>query len=262
MRHVPPLAVAALLVALLPTSSRAADAKALAGRWSMVANPSTILTLGRDGTGSLGAEPIRWQLHGDRLVVTDRNGGSDTNTVRVQGDQLAIVGAGGATVLFTRVGADAGKKQAASAALPRGAGDGGKSAARDPGAKTAGAAGSATDKQLRELLLSSAWCSFSYSSTPGGGGSGSHSSSSRVVFRKDGTAVRGTSSETYSTGTGGQYAGARQGAGGLRWEVKAGRLLVDTGEGQGFQDVNLNVTRNSNGYPILNAAGTEYMMCR
>jgi hypothetical protein len=217
----------------------------------MVASPSTILELKPGGTGSLAGEPLRWQLRGDRLVVTDKNGGTDTNTVRVQGDQLAIVGSGGATVLFSRAGTEAGKPPAAAA--------GKRAASASARAPPSAAASSATDSQLRDLLLSSAWCSFSYKATPGGG---DHTSSSRVVFRKDGTAVRGTSSETYSTGTGGQYAGARQGGGGLRWQVKGGRLLVDAGEGQGFQDVDLQVTRNSNGYPILNAAGAEYMQCR
>ena len=46
----------------------------------------------------------------------------------------------------------------------------------------------------------------------------------------------------------------------MRWKLENLRLLIDSG--QGFQDVGLQGTKNSAGYPILKALGKEYMMCR
>lgn len=243
---------AALAVAALPSWPHAAG-DALVGRWALAVDPTTVLVLSPDGTGSFGGERIRWQRRGDRLAVTDAAGQTDVNGVRIDGDVLALVGAGGATVLFHRVGG--GASGASTAKGPRAS-----EAGRGRAPPSAPGGGSAEDRQLRELLLSSAWCSFGYASTPGGGGYGDRTSSGRVVFRPDGTGARTSSSETYSTGAGGQYAGARQGGEPFRWQARGGRLLVDTGAG--LQDVNLSATRNSNGYPILTAGGVEYMMCR
>jgi hypothetical protein len=249
-------AVAALLVLAAPALPRA-DAKALVGTWAMALDPSTVMVLKADGTGSFGGESIRWQLRGDRLAVTDAGGATDVNGVKVEGNQLLLVGEGGVAVLFQRV---EGAPAARTAASPRTAAASSAPRERAPAATKTSRAGTPADQQVRDLLLSSAWCSFSYRSTPGGGGYGSSSSSTRVVFRQDGTGARGSSSETYSTGSGGQYAGARQGGDAFRWDVRGGRLLVDTGAG--LEDVNLTATRNSNGYPILNAGGVEYSMCR
>lgn len=249
MRHVT-AAVAVLAVALtLPAPARAGP-RALVGSWALAVDPSTVLVLRADGSGSLAGERIRWRLEGDRLAVTDARGQTDVNRVRVDGDTLALIGAGGATVVFGRVGGGAPREAPAAK---------GAAGTRERAAP-AGGGGSADDRRLRELLLSSAWCSFSYRATPGGGGYGDHTSSSRVVFRPDGTGSRGSTSETYSTGTGGQYAGAGGGGERFRWAARGGRLLVDAGAG--LQDVNLSATRNSNGYPILKAGGVEYMTCR
>lgn len=245
-------AVAIAVLAALPSSPRA-DPQAVVGRWAMALDPSTVMVLKGDGTGSFAGEAIRWQLRGDRLAITDAEGQTDVNGVRVEGDVLALVGAGGETVLFGRVG---------GAARPPAPGRSSAAArAREHAPEPAGAAGgSAVDRQLRELLLSSAWCSFGYKAAPGGGGYGDRTSSSRVLFRPDGTGSRASSSETYSTGSGGQYAGAQAGGEPFRWQARGGRLLVDAGAG--FEDVNLTATRNSAGYPILTAGGVEYMMCR
>jgi hypothetical protein len=250
---------AAIVTALVAAASPAAraDGKPLVGAWAMALDPSTVLVLKADGTGSFGGEPIRWQLlPGDRLALTDASGQTDLNGVRVETDALVLVGAGGATVQFRRVGG----RPRPPASAKGGAAKPAPHADRAPGAAQGAGGGSAADRQLRDLLLSSAWCSFSYRATPGGGGSGDHTSSSRVVFRPDGTGARGSSTETRSTGAGGQYAGARSGGEDFRWQVRGGRLLVDSGAG--LQDVNLTGTRNSSGYPILSAGGVEYMMCR
>jgi hypothetical protein len=47
---------------------------------------------------------------------------------------------------------------------------------------------------------------------------------------------------------------------GGRWKVSGGMLYLSSGN-EPMQPVNLSVTRNSNGYPIVKANGTEYMQC-
>ncbi len=123
------------------------------------------------------------------------------------------------------------------------------------------AAGSAQDQQLRDLLLSSAWCSFSYSQTSGS------TSTSRNVFLADGRLLVNTNHEG---GTVNQYGGGStpngsvysqaQGGGTYRWQVQGWQLYLDGGEG--FQAVPLSIARNSNGYPIITADGKEYSQCR
>ena len=49
------------------------------------------------------------------------------------------------------------------------------------------------------------------------------------------------------------------GGGTARWQVRGGQLYLDGGEG--FQQVPLSVSRNSNGYPIITADGKEYSQC-
>ena len=123
------------------------------------------------------------------------------------------------------------------------------------------APGSAQDQQLRDLLLSSAWCSFSYSQTSGS------TNTSRNVFLADGRLLVNTNHEG---GTVNQYGGGAtpngsvysqsQGGGSYRWQVQGGQLYLDGGEG--FQAVPLSIARNSNGYPIITADGKEYSQCR
>jgi hypothetical protein len=124
---------------------------------------------------------------------------------------------------------------------------------------------SGTDLQLAQLLQSSPWCSFQYNQTSG------RTSTSRYIFRPDGTVTFGSNSEG---GTVNQFGGGSvnlgggatgsvydqsQGGGRLRWKVQQGMLHLD--DGKGFQPVALNVTRNSSGYPIITADGTEYSQC-
>lgn len=126
-------------------------------------------------------------------------------------------------------------------------------------------AGTAQDQQLRQLLLSSAWCSFSYSQTSGS------TSSSRSLFLPDGRLQVGSNQEggtvnqngggTVDLGGGstGSVYSQSQGGGTLTWQVQGGQLYVDAG--QGMQLLPLTITRNSNGYPIITAAGKEYSQC-
>lgn len=116
------------------------------------------------------------------------------------------------------------------------------------------------DQQLRQLLLSSPWCSFSYSQTSGS------THTSRNVFYADGRLAINTNSEG---GTVNQFGGgntatgsvATQAQGGsmIRWQVQGGQLYLDSG--QGMQLAPLSITRNSSGYPIIAADGKEYSQC-
>lgn len=127
-----------------------------------------------------------------------------------------------------------------------------------PGPVQAGA------EQLSQLLVSSAWCTMSYSSTGSTyATTGDRSSSTRIAFSSNGTFSVTTGGESHSSGDGGMYYGGSQGGEGGYWKVENGRLLMasnDTG-GQ-FIDVGLQVTRNSSGYPILVADAIEYSMCQ
>ena len=109
--------------------------------------------------------------------------------------------------------------------------------------------------QARQVLLSSAWCSFTYNQRSG------TSTTRKVVFRPDGIMTVNGGAETYSSGYGGTYAGQSNNAGAMRWKLQNLRLYVDAGNGTGFQDVGLSATQNSNGAVILQSQGREYMMC-
>ena len=106
-----------------------------------------------------------------------------------------------------------------------------------------------------ELLLSSAWCSFSYNQTTG------YSNTTRVQFRKNGTYSTGGRAEGYSSGRSGTYASQNDSRGNGRWKVIKGELYLSEGAGQ-LGLVRTVVKRNSSGYPIITADGAEYSQCK
>jgi hypothetical protein len=105
-----------------------------------------------------------------------------------------------------------------------------------------------------ELLLSSAWCTFSYNKTTG------YSSSKRVAFSPDGTYAVGSRGEGGSSGRGGSMASQRDSGGGGRWRVQNGELFLS--EGGQLEHVPTVLRRNNNGYPVIVADGAEYAQCR
>ncbi len=147
-------------------------------------------------------------------------------------------------------------------AAPRAAPPAPRAAAAPPPAP----ARSPQDEQLRQFLLSSAWCSFSYSQTSG------TTHTSRNVFLQNGILLIGTNREGGTTnqsgggtvdlggGATGSIYSQSQGAQQARWQVQGGQLSLDVG--QGMQPVAMQITRNSNGYPIISAGGTEYSQCQ
>jgi hypothetical protein len=149
----------------------------------------------------------------------------------------------------------------------------GSPAAAAPAATAQGAASTATgagtalattpqDQQIARLLLSSAWCSFSYSggSTYNGGSYGT-SSTSRAQFSTDGTMRQTGGSENTNSGAAGSVYGNSAGGSLMFWRVQNGQLMLSQDRAQ-WQPITLQITQNSNGYPIITANGTEYMQCQ
>jgi hypothetical protein len=137
------------------------------------------------------------------------------------------------------------------------------SAGQSPSARqpARGPGKSSQDQQLAKLLLSSPWCSFSYSQ------SGGRTSTSRNTFAPDGRLHISSSSEGGpvnqfggSVGPSGSVYSQSSGGGQLRWKVERGQLWLD--EGKGFEAMPMQMMQNSNGYPIIKAAGKEYMQCK
>ena len=105
-----------------------------------------------------------------------------------------------------------------------------------------------------ELLLSSAWCSFSYNKTTG------YSSTKRVAFSPNGTYAAGSRAEGYSSGSGGSMASQRDGGTRGQWRVQNGELYMS--EGGQWEQVQTMLRRNNNGHPIIVADGVEFSQCR
>lgn len=222
------------------------------------ANEQVTMTLGAQQGGYGGAMQVQGQnipftaeRTGDHLTGSLASGGSTyIFEARVQGNSLAIL-SDGQTVMLQRQGAGGGMGQ--SPMMPPGP-------MTQQGPAMGGAGGGAGgNTQLGQLLLSSKWCSFSYSGTSDNSGSGS-SHSSKVQFFPDGTAVQTTGGETYSGGNNGSVAGQSSGGQHYYWQVQGNTLQVSADRAQ-WVPVNLQVTRSSNGYPIVTADGTEYMQC-
>ncbi len=115
----------------------------------------------------------------------------------------------------------------------------------------------APSAQLSHLLLSSAWCSFTYNKVSGA------SHQTRVQFSANGHWSSGSRGETYSSGSNGSVAGQHDEETGGQWVVQQGQLFMSNPpETPALSPVNLTIRRNSNGYPILTADGTEYSSCR
>lgn len=117
------------------------------------------------------------------------------------------------------------------------------------GVSVAAYAGGMSDK----LLLSSAWCSFSYNKISG------TTKTTRARFYSNGTYGFGNQRESQSSGQYGSVYGQSGGGGGGRWQVKGGELYM--GEGGALEGVQTVLKRNSNGYPVIVADGIEYTQC-
>jgi len=235
-----------LVIALVLAGTPKPDPK-LAGTWTLQGSP--FCTLKADGTGTFDEEPIRWGVDNGALVIT-----GDGETERIPYllvDDVLTIQAGPVPLGLVRAGKPGKKTAQAPAPAP-------EENPTPPAKKQKAPSGAAAGKdQLSQLLLSSAWCSFSFNKVSGA------SNQSRVQFFPNGTWASGSQAETYNSGSAGTVAGQYNSGSGGQWAVKNGQLyLSDPPETPSLTLVQpFSVTANSNGYPIINALGREYSSC-
>lgn len=231
---------ALLLLLALAAPVRAADDR-LVGTWLKEGTPFAELKAG--GAGRVDHDAVAWKADGKTLTLAYEEGEVEVLAYSLSGNTLKVA-MDGDTVVLTRAGGAAkpGGKPAPAAK--------GASPERNP---VAGASAPGSGK-LASLLVSSAWCHFRYNKVSGTTGQ------ERVMFRRDGTWTRGARVETYNSGPNGSVAGQHDSGDGGRWKVQGDRLFLSEG-GAPLEDVGLEVSRNSNGYPILKADGKEYALC-
>lgn len=213
----------------------------LVGTW--LAGNEPFITLAANGTGSMDEGKVKWSTDGAVVTITDETGESDKATFQLEGDTMTLT-IGGIPVALRRAGSV--KKQSALAE---------KAARANLGQAGAQQAATAGTDQLSQLLLSSAWCSFSYNKVSGA------SSKSRVQYFRNGTWSMGGQNETYNSGANGTVAGQYNSNNGGSWEVRNGQLWGSYGNDPLQLVQPFSVTRNSNGSPIINSLGKEYSRC-
>ena len=226
------LLVATGLILCLSSVALAQKAR-LVGRWQNENDPALVMDLRADGTATTTLGEAAWAVKGNVLEI-----GGVPMTFVFKGKQLLISIGATKNIPHRKLGPP--RKAPAQKAPPQ----------KEPGNKVPADGKSPADGKLRQLLVSSPWCSFSYNKTSG------TTHTSRAVFYSNGTLRLGTNTETYNSGRAGTVAGQRAGGGGKTWKVAGGRLYVDS------VDLNLRVKQNSAGNPILTADGKEYVRCK
>lgn len=223
-----------LCLFFLSAAVEAKGVNSIVGRWVYQQNNTTSeIVLDASGSGSFNGTPLRYQVQGNQLYVSI-NGGVLAYFYELKPNQLVIAGGDlAAPVQFTR----ASKAQSTQQAPTGNTGN---------------------DAAIKRFLLANDWCSFSYSGSSSG--SYGHSSTSRVHLSSNGMISRRSGSENYSSGLNGSFASQGNSGDIGRWEVRGGVLYLSDGNSP-MQAVNLTMTRNSNGSPILKASGVEYMQC-
>lgn len=223
-----------ILVLALAASSAWADQK-LVGKWALNGQPYMVLN--KDGTGMLEGDAFTWRVQGNTLALS-ASGNTNVLPYQINGSVLTLQ-FGFIPLSLQRMESGTG-----SAGHPKAAGE--------PAASAKGGA-----DPLEQLLLSSAWCSFKYNQHTG------TSNTTRYQFFNNGTYSNSGRGETYNSGRYGTVAGQHDSGGGGRWAVRNGLLYVSSPpERPDLQPAKVSVTRNSSGYPILNAEGVEYSMCK
>lgn len=251
---------ALLLIAAAPKT----DAR-LVGTWKLNGEP--FITLNANGAGAMEGDAIKWKADGATLTITDEDGEAEKLPYQVQGETLTIT-MGGLPLALQRGGAPVAKTSktqrndddddaAALAMAQQWAAQQGQQPAPKKGQPAQPGQGAqpqaAGNDQLSRLLLSSNWCWLRYSN--------GNSYTQKVHFNANGTWQDFSESDIYSNnyGTVAQATGNRTNGG--QWQVKNGQLWLSSPENPQLQPIPLTVTRNSNGYPIINADGREYSMC-
>lgn len=240
--------VCSALLLFIHAGGAAQLAAELVGKYQMEVQGGDVLELRADGTATLAGEQTKWSVRGNQLIV-----GSDVMTYVLQPGRLLLT-MGSVQLAWKKIGGAAKPLSPMQAAAARAQGGPPAGAPQPP--RTGPAGGNPQDLQARQVLTRSAWCSFTYNKVSG------TSTTRKVIFRPDGAMLVNAGAETYSSGSGGVFAGQRNSAGAMRWKFESLRLYVDADDGAGFQDVGLSATQNSNGAVILKSLGREYSMCR
>lgn len=221
-----------LAVAASAAPKKSAPDPRVVGSWAV--NGETMFVFKADGSGRGEDGPFHWSLKdgkpGTLLIKT----GKETQKVKYgfMGEQL-VLRLGWIPVTLDKA---SGPASAGKAAKPAAAAQGGG--------------------KMSRLLLSSAWCSFSYNKVSGA------SSQSRAVFSPDGTWATYSQREGYSSGSGGTYSSQNNASDGGRWREDGGEISMSTSENPQLSPVEMRVSYNSNGSPIITADGVEYASCR
>lgn len=238
------MSIAIWLAASLLSAAPKAEAK-LVGTWAL--NGAPFVVLNADGTARMEEEePLRWSVGAPgTLHFKGPDGEVDAVPFTLQGDTLTLSMAG-VPLTLSRAGGKA-PRTPQEAATPVGR----------PAVATAPekpqAAGNDT---LSKLLLSGAWCSFTYNKNTG------TSSTNRVTFFRDGTWSNAAAGETYNSGANGTVVGNSASGGGGQWAVKGGTLWMASPDEPQLQPIaDFRVTQNSNGWPIIFSLGREYSRC-
>lgn len=196
----------------------------------------------RDGSLFIGGELDGAQL-GLALAELTAAGVPDTRTAQ----ELRMSRAGAAS----SAGAQAG---AAMPPTPKGGAVASAPPSAAAGAGPSSLASTPQDQQIATLLMSSPWCNMRYSQQMGA------TTVERVTFARDWRFASRTSRESAVNNSQGSYYGnSSDGVDGF-WRVQNANLLLSA-DGQRFEATPLQITRNSNGYPIITAAGKEYNKC-
>jgi hypothetical protein len=223
----------AAIVLTLVSSAPEHDAK-LSGSWGV--NGQLMMKLESNGTGTMSGQSVKWSTSHGVLRAVGANGQADEVAYTLDGDGLTLT-MNGVPVRLERLG-----------------GAGAAAKASSPPATSAGA-GAGSDA-LSKLLVSSLWCSFSYKSGT--------TRTKKTQFLANGTWSQQGNRETSWSGSNGSFYGSSGSGAAGRWAVKDGQLLLSAPpQYPDLVPVPIQVTRNSNGYPIITNLATkeEWSQC-
>lgn len=181
---------------------------------------------------------------------------------RLAGDAMTLSSGGRDYPMTRKVDAAAGAARSGGSA--RGAGAAAPAAARAPAGGGIGLAGATgvQERQIAELLVSSAWCTMSYSGgTTYTGGSYGRTTTERVVFAADGQGMVTTGGENSNSGAPGSVVSQSSGGQRFMWKIQ-GMNLVLSQDGVQWAPTPLQIYDNGSGAPIVKSEGKEYNRCR
>jgi hypothetical protein len=235
-------------------------APSVVGEWTLFGAP--FMSLKADGTCVMSGVACTYTAKSGALTFSIAGEPPESFRYSVAGDALTVTGPDGTPLTLTRAGAAPVDPLGPPATAPN------APAVSAPAVPNAAGAQPGLPKMdlkdpVAQLLLSSAWCTFSYNKTTG------YSSSTRTQFANDGTFFVGARGEGYSSGAGGTFSSQHDSRSVGRWLVNKSRLWLAAPQTDPMLGPNplvqvaFTVKKNSNGYPIIvGGDGTEYSQCQ